>query len=230
MSNTDHYKAWYDEAMSASNEAGFAGMSAADVIRYQDEEIRRLTATLKGQDVETATLQTRVQPWLMTCFGPEIAGDRTERNHRFLEEALELVQALGATAGEAHQLVEYVYGRAAGEPSQEVGGVMITLAALCLANDLDMHANAETELARINQPEIVERIREKQKRKPAMSPLPGIYPDRQPAAPEDEIKLKAASHIMFQANALCPHELPYLDKMRWMTRYFVERCPTGIIK
>lgn len=116
------------------------------------------------------TFQERVQPWLMACFGEMIAGDREERNHRFLEEALELVQACGCTASEAHQLVDYVYGRPIGEPAQEVGGVMVTLAALCLANGLDMHANGETELARIWTK--VEAIRAKQAAKPKHSPLP----------------------------------------------------------
>lgn len=114
--------------------------------------------------------QDRVQPWLMACFGEMIAGDREERNHRFLEEALELVQACGCTASEAHQLVDYVYGRPVGEPMQEVGGVMVTLAALCLANGLDMHDAAETELARIWTK--VEAIRAKQAAKPKHSPLP----------------------------------------------------------
>ena len=36
------YKQWYDEAIEASNECGFAGMSAAQVIQYQDGEIKRL--------------------------------------------------------------------------------------------------------------------------------------------------------------------------------------------
>lgn len=114
--------------------------------------------------------QARVQPWLMECFGPMIAGDREERNHRFFEEAGELVQSLGMTASEAHQLVDYTWGRPIGEPSQEVGGVMVTLAALCLANELDMHANGETELARVWTK--VEQIRAKQAAKPKHSPLP----------------------------------------------------------
>ena len=114
--------------------------------------------------------QQRVQPWMMACFGPEISADRIERNHRFLEEALELVQCLGCTASEAHQLVDYVYGRPWGDPAQEAGGVMVTLAALCLANGLDMHACGETELARIWTK--VEAIRAKQAAKPKHSPLP----------------------------------------------------------
>ncbi|WP_369952339.1 hypothetical protein [Ralstonia syzygii] len=114
--------------------------------------------------------QARVQPWMMACFGPEIAADAQERNHRFLEEALELVQACGATASEAYQLVDYVYGRPAGDKHQEIGGVMVTLAALCLAQGQDMHAAGETELARIWTK--VEQIRAKQAAKPKHSPLP----------------------------------------------------------
>ena len=116
------------------------------------------------------SFQSRVQPWMMECFGPEIAADKEERNHRFLEEALELVQSCGCSASGAHQLVDYVYGRDAGEPFQESGGVMVTHAALCLANGLDMHADGETELARIWTK--VEQIRAKQAGKPKHSPLP----------------------------------------------------------
>lgn len=130
------------------------------------------------------SFQSRVEPWLLECFGKMIAGDKEERNHRFLEEALELVQACGCTAEEAHNLVKYVFDRQVGEKTQEVGGVHVTLAALCLAQKIDSQAAAEAELARIIQPDMVERIREKQKRKPAMSPLPGIYPDN-PVPPAD---------------------------------------------
>lgn len=126
-------------------------------------------ALLDAQDAQ-ASFQERVQPWMMECFGPMIAGDREERNHRFLEEALELVQACGCSASEAHQLVDYVYGRPIGEKPQEVGGVMVTLAALCLAHDIDLHQAAEIELARIWTK--VEAIRAKQAAKPKHSPLP----------------------------------------------------------
>ncbi|HEX8421147.1 MAG TPA: hypothetical protein VF638_14170, partial [Sphingomonas sp.] len=131
-----------------------------------------------------ATFQARVQPWLIACFGEMIAGDREERNYRFLEEALELVQSCGCTASEAHQLVDYVYGRDIGEPDQEVGGVMVTLAALCLANGLDMHDAAERELARIWTK--VEVIRAKQAAKPKHSPLPATPKPADPTSVEGE--------------------------------------------
>lgn len=117
------------------------------------------------------SFQSRVKPWMLECFGPVIPFDKTERNHRFLEEALELVQSLGCTQSEAHQLVDYVYNRPAGDPPQESGGVMVTHAALCIANNMDMMHNAETELARIWTK--VEQIRAKQDAKPKHSPLPG---------------------------------------------------------
>jgi NTP pyrophosphatase (non-canonical NTP hydrolase) len=116
------------------------------------------------------TFQNRVLPWLLSCFGEEIANDKTERNHRFLEEALELVQSTGCTKSEAHQLVDYVFGRPTGETEQETGGVMVTLAALCLANQIDMHAAGEVELSRIWTK--IEKIRTKQAAKPKHSPLP----------------------------------------------------------
>ncbi|HEX8610217.1 MAG TPA: hypothetical protein VF800_02930 [Telluria sp.] len=117
-----------------------------------------------------APFQHRVQPWMMACFGPMIAGDAEERNHRFFEEATELVQACGMTAAEAHELVDYTFGRPVGEKHQEVGGVMVTLAALCLAQGLDMHDAAEVELARIWTK--VDAIRAKQAAKPKFGPLP----------------------------------------------------------
>lgn len=113
--------------------------------------------------------QERVKEWLLICFGEEISNDKNERNHRFLEESLELVQSLGCTISEAHQLVDYVFNREIGEPTQEVGGVIVTLAALCSASNINLQECGETELARIWTK--VEKIREKQANKPKHSPL-----------------------------------------------------------
>ena len=121
--------------------------------------------------------QDRVQPWMMACFGAEISADLVERTDRATEEMLELSQAICSMLGidfapRAHALVDYVAGRPAGDPAQEVGGVMVTLAALCLAAGLNMHDAAETELSRIMRPEIIEKIRAKQAAKPTGSALP----------------------------------------------------------
>lgn len=114
--------------------------------------------------------QARVGSWLVECFGVELAEDVTQRNHRFLEEALELVQSLGCTACEAHQLVDYVFSRPVGNARQEVGGAIVTLAALCWANGFNLEYDAETELERIKNK--IPEIRAKQASKPAHSPLP----------------------------------------------------------
>jgi hypothetical protein len=114
--------------------------------------------------------QDRVDRWLIACFGKTIARDATERNHRFLEEALELAQSCDCTKEEALQLVDYVYGRERGEVVQEVGGVMNTLAALCLAREIDMIEAGHVELDRCWTK--VETIRAKQAAKPKFSPLP----------------------------------------------------------
>jgi hypothetical protein len=116
--------------------------------------------------------QFEVQQWVDACFGPEIALDTVERNHRFLEEALELVQACGCAAEDAHKLVDYVFARPVGEKSQESGGVSVTHAALCSAQFLDMDACAHKELNRINTPGTIEKIRAKQAAKPKIGPLP----------------------------------------------------------
>ncbi len=132
------------------------------------------------------TFQSRVAPWMQACFGPEISADRMERNHRFFEEATELVQANQMTRSEAHQLVDYVFNRPVGQRPQEVGGVMVTLAALCLANGNDMHECGEVELARISDPVTIEKIRAKQAAKPRHSPLPEAVPAALIVHPNDD--------------------------------------------
>ena len=112
--------------------------------------------------------------WAEECFGPTLAGSVQERTHRFLEEALELCQASGCTAEEAHLLVDYVYGRPVGEIPQETGGVMVTLAALCAANGVSLSECALREFNRCASR--IDAIREKSRRKPRNSPLPGDYP------------------------------------------------------
>lgn len=116
--------------------------------------------------------QKRVGSWLEDCFGHRIAHDKIERIDRFMEEAIELAQSLGYSANRAHALVKYVFSRDIGEPNQELGGTIVTLASLSYAHGLSMAEAGETELRRISQPEIKEKIRAKQKTKPTGSALP----------------------------------------------------------
>lgn len=124
-----------------------------------------------NEEPDNRPYQQRIDDWMQVCFGPAITSDTEERNHRFVEEALELAQACGATAQDCHRLVDYVFGRPVGEKDQEVGGVMVTLGALCNAQGLDMAAAGERELTRVWTN--IETIRRKQATKPARSPLPG---------------------------------------------------------
>ncbi|WNL48439.1 hypothetical protein RKE25_22175 (plasmid) [Dyella sp. BiH032] len=120
--------------------------------------------------------QTRVAHWLAKCFRPSQYNNMVERGDRLLEEVLELLQAHGYDRHRVATLVEYVYGRPVGEPSQEMGGVMVTLAAFATVAGLDMDAAGETELARITRPEVMEKVRIKQESKNALhfdTPLPG---------------------------------------------------------
>jgi hypothetical protein len=60
---------------------------------------------------------------------------------------------------------------------------MVTLAAYCWVAGLNMHADGDSELARITMPEVIAKIRAKQEAKRALhfdSPLPGA------AAPAQE--------------------------------------------
>jgi hypothetical protein len=116
------------------------------------------------------SFQTKIHDWMLACFNVEIAADKTERNYRFLEESLELVQSCGCSKDDALALVDYVYGRPLGNPSEESGGVLVTLAALCTAHGIDMQSCGDDELERIW--EIKDKIRAKQANKPQRSPLP----------------------------------------------------------
>jgi len=126
--------------------------------------IAELISTAPQPHAAPAPFQQAVLQWVHVCFGPEIAVDHRDRNQRLVEETLELAQACGASRSECHQLVDYVFSRPVGEARQEVGGVMLTLAALCGAHDIDMQEAATEELVRVW--EFSDKIRLKQTAKP----------------------------------------------------------------
>lgn len=108
--------------------------------------------------------QNCIREWLYKCFNEELCASKPERNHRFLEEALELVQSNGISKEECLKIVDYVYSRPEGDPFQEIGGVATTLAALCASYGVSLEDAALVELARIE--DKVDQIREKQSKKP----------------------------------------------------------------
>lgn len=156
------------EATAISNtlEAEIAGILAGAHGRGPADIAHDIAALLSG------SLQRRAHEWMMSCFGPTITNNREERGNRFLEEAVELVQACGMPPERAHRLVDYVYGRPIGERRQEVGGVELTLAALCTAYGIDKAEAAEAELARAWHN--IDKIRLKQAAKP--SAVSGLDP------------------------------------------------------
>nr|WP_313518511.1 hypothetical protein [Stenotrophomonas pavanii] len=122
------------------------------------------------------SFQAGVAEWMGQCFLPSLYSNMTERGDRLLEEVLELLQAHGYDKARVPTLVDYVFGRPVGDPAQEVGGVMVTLAGYCWVAGLDMHAAGDAELARINQPDVMAKIQAKQEAKNALhfdTPLPG---------------------------------------------------------
>lgn len=121
--------------------------------------------------------QERIQQWVLEAFGQWAMEDVQQRCQRFLEESLELVQANNMPQADVISLVDYVFNRPSGDINQEVGGVMVTLAALCAAIKTDLLVEGEAEYQRISRPEVMEKIRAKQATKPYGSPLPGKSPD-----------------------------------------------------
>jgi hypothetical protein len=157
---------------------------ACDNLKLQRDEALDQAHRLRGEIERLGTEKTAIQPptpavslqdrineWVVSCMGRDVADDKVERNHRFLEESLELVQACGCIKESCLALVDYVFGRPIGSPSQEVGGVVVTLSALCAANGINMHDSAELELERVWSR--IEAIRAKHFAKPPMSVLPG---------------------------------------------------------
>ena len=111
--------------------------------------------------------QARLNTWVVDAFGQENAENIVERNNRFLEEAIELVQSTGMSRRNVKKMVDYVFERDVGGVEQEVGGVMTTLAALCTATGVDMDEAKEKELARTILK--TDRIKEKNLTKPTFT-------------------------------------------------------------
>ena len=132
------------------------------------------------------TFQERGFEVIKECVGSEQTNDPKYRNDNFLEKSLELVQSLGYTESESHQMVRYVFGRPCGLPEQEVGGVLMTLISLCSTHNLDMIKCGETELARIESK--IDKIRNKQSVKPIFNPITQIDPKSDVGLSIEDIK------------------------------------------
>lgn len=163
----------------AIGEIVYSGEGGLQIEFYDGKPLApmKLYAAPPAQAVDLGpTFQDGVADWMGQCFLPSLYSNMTERGDRLLEEVLELLQAHGYDKARVPTLVDYVFGRPVGEPVQEVGGVMVTLAGYCWVAGIDMHAAGDAELARINQPDVMAKIRAKQEAKNALhfdTPLPG---------------------------------------------------------
>lgn len=103
--------------------------------------------------------EVRIAAWVADRFGPASVINACERADRLLEEAIEMHQAVYAEAGAKHgyspgceraiAMVGHVYSKKAGDPRQEMGGVMTCALALGHRLGVRLDLAAQAELTRI---------------------------------------------------------------------------------
>jgi hypothetical protein len=100
-------------------------------------------------------LKQRIISFVRSRFG-EVAMNHNERSKRFIEEAIETVQAVGLTEKEVIDIVRYVYSRSVGALDKEIGGVGVTLLALTASLGLDFIHETNVELTRVENKSVEE--------------------------------------------------------------------------
>lgn len=95
------------------------------------------------------TWQPMMVGWVKSRLG-ESAMEPRERDLRFGEESIELLQAVGLSALDILRLLVHVYGKKPGRVGQEIGGVVTTLLTLAQSHDADMNICALMEIDRIH--------------------------------------------------------------------------------
>lgn len=104
-----------------------------------------------GVQAERAAIIARPAEWLtwaIETFG-EIARDPTERCLRFVEEAIELAQAMGLSDADLCRIITRVLGREPGTPAKEIAQAQACLETLALVLGVDADAGSTAELARV---------------------------------------------------------------------------------
>jgi deoxycytidylate deaminase/NTP pyrophosphatase (non-canonical NTP hydrolase) len=144
-----------------------------DASREDDLTFRRLARVQQQKrfdiwdpdDSEVMTEQQRVAAWVRETLGGEALQNTPERALRTVEEVLELAQACGVGAEMLHKLVDYVLARPVGDAAQEIAGCLVTLYSVAETLDVDAKAAFEEEILRIQRPEIMDKVRRRQKEK-----------------------------------------------------------------
>lgn len=116
---------------------------------FRQEILSRYNKQPAFTKIPGLSLQDRLSNWLVNCVGQEAALDKNERDARFLEEAIELMQARGRTKEEIMTMVDHVYSRPVGEVNQEIAGTLLTLMAVGAADEVDILELGEKEYRRV---------------------------------------------------------------------------------
>ena len=109
------------------------------------------------------TFDRRATQWAREAFGNTVVDNQRERAARFIEEAIELAQAVDLVEEEVVDIAYSVYCKPMGEVAQEIGGTMVTLGVLTRIMQLDLETCAEKELLRCHAK--IQDIRERNKNK-----------------------------------------------------------------
>ena len=140
----------------------------------QNTELQRRMSEMVCEHRARKGIQKRIGCWVeetLSCEHAEAGLSslpwRKERAVRFVEEAIELAQAIGVDREQLHRLVDYVMDRPVGEVAQEVGGSMLTLYAVSEACGVDADAQALREIERVETPEVRAKVRRRQAEKRA---------------------------------------------------------------
>lgn len=112
---------------------------------------------------------------------------------RVLEEALELAQAEGVDLATAQRVATRTFSRPVGDRKQEAAQVAVTLLAWSAGAESNLSTLIANELTRIETPEVMERIRQKQAQKFAEgvgvsleSAAPAVSPAKEPQGEGDD--------------------------------------------
>jgi NTP pyrophosphatase (non-canonical NTP hydrolase) len=84
--------------------------------------------------------------WLRVAFPEDPVVRPKMRVTRFLEEAIELAQALGVEREKAHELLDFVYDKPVGAVDQELAGSFATLLLVAESQGLDLGQEGVKEL------------------------------------------------------------------------------------
>lgn len=127
----------------------WCGKSPEDGSKYCSSQCRERHEAQQAKTRDPRTNRQAVAyAWVERTFG-HAASLPKERACRFIEEAVELAQAVGLDAHEVEKIVGHVFDKPRGDTSQEVGGVGVTLLALCESLRIDANHEEDRELARV---------------------------------------------------------------------------------